>query len=380
MEQKERKKRKRWLIVIGVIAALIIFRIFLPYIVLHFVNKKINEIPEYSGYVSDLDLSLYRGAYQLEGIELKKMNGQVPEPFFSSPHMDLSIQWRALFQGEIVGEVVITEPRLNFIKGATEEQSQTNIDSSWVDVVKDLSPVRINRLEVRNGEIHYKDLSRSPKIDLFMNNIYGTALNLTNAADSTSQLPAQVDVRGNTLGKGKFNIHMALDPLEEPTAFDLNAELTDVNLAELNDFLKAYANFDVSAGTFGLYMEIAAKEGRFEGYVKPLVKDIEVIEWGKEEEGGFFQKIWETIVGAGTELLENRGEKREQIATRIPLSGELENPDVDIITTIWMLLKNAFIQALMPSLDNSINISNVTGNKNSSNGGLLDGEGKEEKD
>lgn len=365
---------------ISILGVLIIARIILPYVVLHFVNKKINEIPEYSGHVDDIDLNLYRGAYQIEGIVLKKMNGKVPEPFFSSPEMDLSIQWRALFEGEIVGEVVVTDPRLTFIKGATEEQSQTEIDSSWVDVVKDLSPVRINRLQVNNGEIHYKDLSRSPNIDIFMNNIYGTALNLTNTADSTSELPAQVDVTSNTFGKGNFRLHMNLDPLEEPTAFDLDAELTNVNLVELNDFLKAYANFDVSAGSFGLYTEIAAREGRFEGYVKPLVKDLEVVEWGKEEEGGFFQKVWETIVAAGSELLENRGKEKEQIATKVPLSGSLENPDVDIITTVWMLLKNAFIQALIPSLDNSINIRSVGGENESSEGGLFDSDKKDEKD
>jgi len=40
-----------------------------------------------------------------------------------------------------------------------------------------------------------------------------------------------------------------------------------------------------------------------------------------------------------------------QIATRIPLSGQIGNPDADIFATIGSLLRNAYIQALFPSFD-----------------------------
>jgi hypothetical protein len=377
MEKKKNKRRRRWLIFIGVLAALIIFRLFLPTIVLHYVNKTLSEIPEYQGNVEDIDISLYRGAYQIEGVKIEKITGEVPEPFFACDHIDLSVEWGALLQGDIAGEGVFTNPKLNFIKGPTKEQSQTEVDSSWVDVVKELSPIKINRLEIRNGEVHYKDLHSNPKVDIFMNNVHGVALNLTNTADSASLLPASVEITGNTFGKGAFTLRMKLNPLEEPTDFDLNAELKNVELAHLNDFLKAYGKFDVSGGTFGLYTEVAAKDGKFEGYVKPLVKDLEVVEWGKEEEGGFLQKAWETIIATGSEILENRGKEKEQVATKVPLSGNIENPQPDIITMVWTLLKNAFIQALMPSLDNTVNIGNVGEGSDNTNGkGLFNDENK----
>jgi hypothetical protein len=378
MEDKiRRKKKRRWLILGSIVLLLIIFRLFLPTIVLHYVNKQLAQIPDYRGHVADIDISLYRGAYQIKGIELNKLSGKVQEPFFYCDMIDLSVQWGALFEGEVVGEIVFASPKITFVSGPTKEQSQTDIDSSWVDVVKDLIPLRINRLEIQNGEVHYKDLHSNPKVNLFVQNINALALNLSNSADSTKTLPSSVDATGNTLGKGEFTFHMDLNPLEEPTMFDLNAELKNVQMTELNDFLRAYANFDVSGGTFGLYTELASKNGQFEGYVKPVMKDLEVVEWGKKEEGSILQKAWETVIAAGTELLENRGKEKEQVATKVPLSGKMDNPQIDIFTTIGTLLKNAFIQALMPSIDESVNIGTVGGETEKK--GLFGGKDKDEK-
>ncbi len=58
--------------------------------------------------------------------------------------------------------------------------------------------------------------------------------------------------------------------------FDMNAGLKNTNLPDLNDFLKAYANFDVHEGTFGLYTEVASKDGKFIGYVKSVIKNLNV--------------------------------------------------------------------------------------------------------
>lgn len=58
---------------------------------------------------------------------------------------------------------------------------------------------------------------------------------------------------------GSATMNMKLDALNKIPTFDFNAELLNLNLVEVNDFLKAYGNFDVQKGTFGLYIEAAAK-------------------------------------------------------------------------------------------------------------------------
>ncbi|MBS1526668.1 MAG: hypothetical protein JST19_13510 [Bacteroidetes bacterium] len=55
-----------------IISALIVFRLALPGIVKHYVNKQLNALPGYTGHVNDIDIALWRGAYVIKGLHLKK--------------------------------------------------------------------------------------------------------------------------------------------------------------------------------------------------------------------------------------------------------------------------------------------------------------------
>ena len=144
--------------------------------------------------------------------------------------------------------------------------------------------------------------------------------------------------------------------MAESATFDLNAEIKNVNLVLLNDFLKAYGNFDVHKGNFGLYSELAAKNGRFKGYVKPVIKGLDVV--GPEDnKDGFFNKVWEVAVGGVGEVFRNQ--KKDQVATKVELEGDFRDPQSSTLDAVWEVLRNAFIQALMPSVDNQININSV---------------------
>ncbi|MEO8207094.1 MAG: hypothetical protein ABI615_13010, partial [Chthoniobacterales bacterium] len=50
-------------LLVVLIAVLVGLRIALPYIVKSYANKKINEMPDYSGHIGDVYIKLWRGAY-----------------------------------------------------------------------------------------------------------------------------------------------------------------------------------------------------------------------------------------------------------------------------------------------------------------------------
>jgi hypothetical protein len=161
---------------------------------------------------------------------------------------------------------------------------------------------------------------------------------------------------------------MKLDALAERATFDMNAEVKNTNLVKLNDFLKAYANVDVNKGNFGLYTEFASLNGKYKGYVKPVIKDLDVL--GPEDRSDkFFHKVWEGLVGSAAKILENR--KKDQVATRIPIEGSFKGSQTNITEVIWELLRNAFIQALMPAIDHEINLSSVAADEGKDDRGLL---------
>ncbi|MBK7037888.1 MAG: DUF748 domain-containing protein [Bacteroidetes bacterium] len=355
-KSKGRKRLRIKKILLVLLVVLIVIRILLPYIVLKVVNNKLAELDGYTGHVRDIDLALIVGSYKIKDIKLEKTGGKIPVPFFAAEVIDLSVEWKALFKGGLVGEIEVRRPILNFVKGPTEETSQTKIDKEWQDIVNELMPLKLNRFEIVEGEIHYLDYYSSPKVDVFTSNIYILAENLSNVTDSTNLLPSTVTGSAEIYG-GKAKLNMKLDALNKTPTFDMNAEMIGLNLVEVNDFLKAYGKFDVQKGTFGVYTEAAAKDGKIIGYTKPIIKDLDVIEWKEEKEDPLGQKLLESVVGLGGWIFKNRSE--DQVATEIEFEGELKDPAINVWNIIGETLRNAFIEALYPSLEHTININTV---------------------
>jgi len=109
-----------------------------------------------------------------------------------------------------------------------------------------------------------------------------------------------------------------------------------------------------------MYTEVAAKDGGFTGYVKPLIKDLDVL--GKEDrDDNILRKAWEAIAGGVGQVFRNHPE--DQVATKIPFEGRIDNPRANIWVTISNTLQNAFIRAIQPSIDNEINIASVDAEK-----------------
>jgi hypothetical protein len=353
---KMSRKRKIIYIVAGSLLVLLIaFRLALPYILLRYVNRQLTLIEGYTGHVDDIDVALYRGAYTIKVIRLDKKSGKIPVPFFKADVVDLSVEWSALFNGRIVAEIEVEKPALNFVKGPTAATSQTDIDKSWTEVVDKLIPFKLNRFAINNGEIHYRDFHSSPKVDVKATQVQVLAQNLSNAKHAKDKLPSTVTASA-AVYDGQAKLEMKIDPLTEVPTFDMNARLTTLNITNLNDFLKAYGNFDAEKGTISLYCEAAAKDKRVTGYVKPIIKDLKVVNW-KEDKDNLAKLAWESVVGAVAWILNNH--KKDQIATMAEFTGSIENPDTDVWSIIGQLLKNAFIQALYPSLENTVNLNAV---------------------
>lgn len=341
----------------GLVAILIALRAALPYIVLRYVNDELDGLEGYTGRVDDIDISLYRGAYQIQGIEIVKSNGRVPVPFFAAEELDISVEWGALLDGDIVAEIDLRRPRLNFVKGPTPKTSQTEPADNWTDTVKELAPFNINRFTIHNGSVHYRDFHSEPKVNIYVQRIEAVARNLTNAADLGGSLVATFDARALAMSSGRLKLKGSYNPYAKQPTFEVDAQLNALNIKQLNSFLKAYASVDAERGKLSVDTEIAASKGRFRGYVKPFIDDLQVLDWDKESEG-FLTRVWEGVVEVATEVLEDQD--KDRIATRVPLSGKVDGPEADVWSTIGGLLKNAFLEALRRGVEDRINLGNAT--------------------
>src|SRR5688572_17773607 len=99
-----KRKKLSLIILFIIILALIIIRLCLPFLVIRYVERQINKIPEYRVHIDDVSLNFYRGSYVIYGLSLWKVTKNVPAPFFKSEAIDLAVQWRPLLHGKLVAK------------------------------------------------------------------------------------------------------------------------------------------------------------------------------------------------------------------------------------------------------------------------------------
>ena len=103
-------------------------------------------------------------------------------------------------------------------------------------------------------------------------------------------------------------------------------------------------------------MELAAADGKFKGYAKPVLHNVNIYS-SEEPEKNPLKRIWEGLVDFAANMLEN--DEKEQVAARIPFTGTIENPKTRSFATIVSVFRNAFVSAFARSLEGSISVRNV---------------------
>jgi hypothetical protein len=350
-----------------VVVLLLALRLALPPLLEREINRKLSEVPGYSGHVGRVGVHLYRGAYSLHDVKIMRQSGQVAQPFFSAAVIDFSLAWGQLFHGKIVSKIFIDGGQINFVKGPAEATTQLKVDRRWQDVVNAIFPLSITRLEIRDGLVHYLDTANTPQVDVYIRNLHAVATGLQNrpSKKGDQEFPATISLEGDSIGDGRLSINVQAEPLADQPHFYLTLSLQNVSLPALNDFLEAYTNVTVSSGNFRLFVEVAARGGRFEGYVKPFFEHM-VVAPAAGKKNGVWREVWGTVVGALVELFKNK--PKDEFATKIPISGDFSDEHTEVWKAVVNMVHHGFVKALPENIEGTVNAEAVTPKQQASGG------------
>jgi hypothetical protein len=347
---RARRWRRIGLVALVLLAAGGIARASLPWAAREYVVGTLDKSPLYQGKIGKLRIHLWRGAYSIEDVRIDKTTGAAPVPFFAAERVDFSLEWRALLHGALVGRMRLERPQLNFVDAEGESGDQTGAGGSWLAIVRELSPFRIDSASVHDGSVHFRAFEASEPVDVYLSQVEGTIADLTNIRDETDPYVAKVHAEALAMGQGEFELAMTLDPFSYRPTFKLGTRLIGLDATTLNDLARAYGGFDFERGWFDLVIEVEAKEGAMKGYVKPLLRDAKVFSAADDLGGGPIRYLWQALVGAVGKVLENP--PREQLGTLIPFSGDLSGTtNADLAATVANVLRNAFVRAYLPRLE-----------------------------
>ncbi len=348
--------KKRYWIPLLVLILIIILWILLPTIIENKINSVLADIDGYHGSVTNVDLNLLQGAYAIDNLVIDKIDGDDRYPFVAIDQINLSMDWGALFKGRIVGDVELLSPNVHLMAETFETEEQFGDDVDWPERFQEMMTIQINSFTVRDGNVHYMDMGAEPVVDLPVSNLDLEILNITNVEESAEELPSRIRMTAVSIGGGEVNLEADANFLAEIPDIDLVFEFENVNLPDLNDFFEAYAAIDVEEGQFSLYSEFAVDDGRIEGYLQPVILNLAVLDL-EDEDHDFFSATWELLVEGVTQLFRNQPE--DQLATRVPISGEIDDPEAGIYTTIWNVFRNAFIEAFEQTVEGIVEFEDV---------------------
>ncbi|WP_434591254.1 DUF748 domain-containing protein [Pseudomonas sp. R4-83] len=344
------KRRYSWPLwtLAGVVVLLLALHIALPYLVRDYLNDKLADMGDYRGQITDVDLALWRGAYKINGLKIVKVDGKVPVPFVDAPLIDLSVSWHSLwYDHAVVAQVQFLNPEINFVDGgANKQNSQTGQGTDWREQLGKLLPITLDEVQINDGRITFRNFNSKPPVNMNASKVNASIYNLTNVVDKEGKRDALFEGKALLLGHAPVEVTATFDPLSDFEDFEFRLRARDIELKRMNDFASAYGKFDFNAGHGDVVIEAKADNARLTGYIKPLLRDVDVFNWQQDVENknkGIFRSIWEALVGGTETVLKNQN--KNQFATRVEVSGNVHQQDINAFEAFLQILRNGFIQA-----------------------------------
>ena len=219
--------------------------------------------------------------------------------------------------------------------------------------------VRARQVRVSESEVGVINKTADPDFRVFM-----TAVNLEvqNVTNQRQEGIGRTHLTGRFMGNGPTEATLAISDPKGPD-FDFVLKIEKTDMRAMNPILRQYGKFDVTAGTFSMYSELKGRDGRVNGYVKPLFKDVKAYDPAQDRDKGFVKRMYEKLVTGVSKILKNP--PRDEVATKVNVEGRLDQPQTSTLQAIGNLLRNAFIEAILPGLDQELRGSSDRGSSRS---------------
>jgi len=298
----------------------------------------------------------YQGRLELDLVELKYFEPLAREMGLSIKGGSLSgianVEWGPNVQVVDLESVDIMGASTEYVMGAATPSAKA-VGERAAEVAKSSlnQPeirYRVQQLRVHDSALRVWNRAESPPYHLDFTNAY---VQIDNVSSRAEDGPAKVSLEGAFMGKGSFEGGATFFPEGEHANVEGKVAIEHTPLTTLNDLLRAKGNFDVSRGTFDLYTHFKVRDGAVDAWVKPLFRNVEVLDSEQDKHKNIFRKMYEGIVGGIAKLLRN---DKGEVATVTRLQGPLDDPKANAMQALGGLLKNAFVKAIIPGFHDEI--------------------------
>ncbi|PKL15658.1 MAG: hypothetical protein CVV49_20310 [Spirochaetae bacterium HGW-Spirochaetae-5] len=227
-----------------------------------------------------------------------------------------------------------SEPELYFDECKHKSVILSGKDLNWEEVLHKMVQSHLENLTIENGEFTHKNNDvNSPGI-IHLKDIEWRVENIHNSRNADLELYSEYEVRAVVQKHARLHSRGSFNALKTPPFFNLNLRLENLKLTELNEFVKVFGQTDLISGEFDLYLELASRHGNLKGYLEPVFKNMKVMS-GRKKDNSFKENVLIDISKFVNVLLRNK--KNGSSSVKIPIEGNLKDPEFDI----WRGVKSA---------------------------------------
>ena len=203
---------------VALLVGAFVLSFFLDGIIRPRIERAMNE--KLKGYHTTLPhahLQLIGGRLTLRGLRIIQEKAPRP-PVAHIDKMQFTIQWRELFSGHVVADVLLVRPQVHVDTRQFEAEKTSRVPvrkEGWQDALANVYPFKINRFRISDGDLTYID-ANDPQRPLHVEDLNFTADNIRNLHYKSDQYPSRIRATATVFGKGKVEINGKANFLDDP--------------------------------------------------------------------------------------------------------------------------------------------------------------------
>ncbi len=215
------------------------------------------------------------------------------------------------------------------------DKSTPDDSNAATDTTEQAEPtaIRIGGISIDDGSANFSDLSLRPPFITAVQELNGKIGRIDNQA----QQPATVDVEGKVDRYAPVSITGSLTPFDPLQSLDIATRFRQVELTTLSPYSGKFAGYRIRKGRLDLDLHYRIQQGQLNAENKVVLQQLQLGEQVDSPEAV------DLPVRLAVALLKD---SRGTISLELPVQGDLNNPQFDVMPIVWQTLRNLVTRAV----------------------------------
>ena len=189
------------------------------------------------------------------------------------------------------------------------------------------------------SRLRFVDRSVAPQVDLTLNDLQARAGTIGNAGPRQS-MSIEVESKIGTYAGLSFSGR--LSPFAAAVGMDIEGEIRRFSLTEIRAYLARQLGYSVRSGQLDADFQLKATRGELDSIINLRLDDLNLVRLAPEAQDAFVRELGMPL-NAALDLLRDRS---GTVRMTLPVTGELDRPDVAYAQVIGQAVKNAAYKAI----------------------------------